>query len=410
MGHRLGPWHYGRISKCNAACTPSKPNYDSTAQQTKPAPINEAANAGEVSQGSPEAAKLGPVQRRQVRPLHKPFAANQAPNALIPSLNQPTAAVVGLPQAEVKPLTLSAAEIEAFADSLIPALMQRDHVLGVSLAVVHGQTPLLIKGYGYDRLNPARRVDPTQSLFRLGSVTKSFVWIVARQEIEAGRLDPKRPIATYLNGDFYKDKKGYRPVTANDLFSHTAGFEETALGHGFQLDPARLESVETYYLRHSPRRVRDAVKASSYSNYGASLMAQTLTKLTQAKDIETLLEARLFKPLGMTSTSLREPYNPTTITTPDLAGPLPKDLSHRLSSGFIWDGAAYQPQPFDHVQPMSAALGASSTATDMARFMSMMLANGQFEGQQFYNAQSAKPFVRLFLKSHRAIMDGQVGL
>ncbi len=39
---------------------------------------------------------------------------------------------------------ISPDDIETFTDSIVRTLMQRDHVLGVSVAVVQGATPVLI--------------------------------------------------------------------------------------------------------------------------------------------------------------------------------------------------------------------------------------------------------------------------
>ncbi len=301
--------------------------------------------------------------------------------------SQPVATVIHAPGAP-----LSADDIETFTDSVVRTLMQRDHVVGVTVAVVQGNTPLLLKGYGYDRLSPLRRVDPNNSLFRIGSITKAFTWIVARQEIEAGRIKLDDPIGNYVPPDIYSEDARYKPITLRTLMDHTAGYEDTSLGHLFQLNSTRIVDPDSYFRRHKPRRVRDPGEFSTYSNFGAALAATALTQTAKAKDVPSLMEARIFAPLGMDHTTLREPYDNSDPDIRNLPAPLSATLTQDLSDGYIWDGATYQAQPFDHALPLSGALGGSSDAKDMARLMSLMLGNGQIDGVQLFNAESANAF------------------
>ncbi len=293
---------------------------------------------------------------------------------------------------------ISADDIETFTDSVVRSLMQRDHVMGVTVAVVQGNTPVLVKGYGYDRLSPARRVDPNNSLFRLGSITKTFTWIVARQEIEAGRIKLDAPIANYVPNDVFSEDRRYKPLTLRDLMDHASGYEDTSLGHLFQLNSNRVAGADSYFRRHRPRRVREPGQFSSYSNFAPALAARALTQTAKATDVPSLMEARVFQPLGMDHTSLREPYTIPAGNVEDLPAPLNNTLTQDLSDGYLWDGATYEAQPFDHALPLSGALGASSTAKDMARFMALMLGNGQLDGVQLFNADSARAFRTPMLK------------
>lgn len=356
----------------------------------------------------PVATPVTGVQPAPVKPATAPVAAPAkpaaAPAAVVPaappsapptSLNQkplqPGPAIVQGPQRTLA-TPISADDIETFTDSVVRSLMQRDHVVGATVAIVQGDTPLLVKGYGFDRLNPIRRVDPNNSLFRIGSISKVFTWIVARQEIEQGRIKLDAPIANYLPDDVYKEDRARKPLTLRDLMAHTAGYEDTSLGHLFTLDQTRLTSTDSYFRQHTPRRVRDPGQFSSYSNFGAALAARALVQTGKAKDVPSLIEARVFAPLGMDHSTLREPYEANITDAEGLPAPMNTTLIQDLSDGFIWDNATYKAEPFDHAIAMSGALGASTTAKDMARFMSLMLDNGQLQGVQLFNIDSARAF------------------
>ncbi len=375
-----------------ATTTPATPTVAPHPAAVTP-PVTQTAPAQTV-QAQPRPVAPPPVPQPTGAPATFP-TVNGAPPAARPVTTAPslvsTAPVPPVAQ-RTAATPISADDIETFTDSVVRTLMQRDHVMGVTVAVVQGNTPVLVKGYGYDRLSPVRRVDPNNSLFRLGSITKTFTWIVARQEIEAGRIKIDAPIAGYVPNDVFQDDRRYKPLTLRDLMDHTGGFEDTSLGHLFQLNGSRVAGPDSYFRHHTPHRVRDPGQFSSYSNFGPALAARALAQTAEAHDVPSLLEARVFQPLGMDHTSVREPYAVSATDVEGLPTPLSSTLTQDLSDGFVWDGATYEAQPFDHALPLSGALGASSTSKDMARFMSLMLGQGVLDGVQLYNADSARAF------------------
>lgn len=357
----------------------------------KPAATTGSASSSSASAASSRPAPVTAAPQNAARPSTQAVA--QTSSSAAPAPRTPVVTTQPIPvTARVPGAPISADDIETFTDSVVRSWMQRDHVVGVTVAVVQGNTPLLLKGYGYDRLTPVRRVDPSNSLFRIGSITKTFTWIVARQEIEAGRIKPDASLAEYDQDGLYAEDARYKPVTMNSLMAHAAGYEDTSLGHLFTLDERRLASPGYYLNRHRAHRVRDPGEFSSYSNYDAALAAAILAETAKAKDVPSLMEARVFSPLGMDHTTLREPYANANGEYGQLPVPLGPELTQDLSDGYIWDGATYRAQPFDHAISQSGALGGSSTARDMARFMSLMLGNGQLDGLQLYDANSAAAF------------------
>ena len=110
----------------------------------------------------------------------------------------------------------------------------------------------------------------------------------------------------------------------------------------------RLIGADSYFRVHRPKRVRQPGEFSAYSNFGVALAARALQQTARAKDVPTLMETRIFQPLGMSHTSLREPYSPQGLDLEDLPSPLSAELTQDLSDGFVWDGATYEAQPFEH--------------------------------------------------------------
>ena len=67
------------------------------------------------------------------------------------------------------------AELEAFLDGVMAAEMAENHIPGAVAAVVNDGGLFFAKGYGFADLAGGVPVDPAQTLFRPGSVSKLFV-------------------------------------------------------------------------------------------------------------------------------------------------------------------------------------------------------------------------------------------
>ena len=278
------------------------------------------------------------------------------------------------------------AELEAYVDGVVGNALVEDHIVGATVAIVLGDQVLLKKGYGAAGLSPWRPVDPDKTLFRLGSVSKTFTWLTVLKEAESGRLRLDAPINAFLPPALsVRDQDRYGKVTLLNLMSHSGGFEDRTLGHLIERDPDQIRSLEDYLRQERPRRVRAVGEVSSYSNYGAALAGEAAARVS-GKTFENLSEASLFAPLGMTRTTFREPRPPRA----GLPAPMPAALAADVSAGFAWTGSEFLPVPFEYIGQIAPAGSASSTAGDMARFMIALLNAGQFGEARIYGDFTAR--------------------
>src|SRR5262249_25442765 len=80
-------------------------------------------------------------------------------------------------------------EVAAFFDGVLSQQLSAYHIPGATVAVVKDGQLLLAKGYGSADLAHNRPVQADDTLFRVGSVSKLFVWTAVMQLKEAGKLD-----------------------------------------------------------------------------------------------------------------------------------------------------------------------------------------------------------------------------
>ena len=278
------------------------------------------------------------------------------------------------------------AELEPFVDGVVRAAMGRDHIAGVTLAVVQDGEVVLKKGYGF--AGPGRPVDPDGTLFRIGSISKTFTWIAAMKEVEAGRMRLDGPINDYLPKDLaIPAVPGWRPVELRDVMSHTPGFEERILDHMFVATPAQIRPLQEKLKLNPPRRVFPPGTTPAYSNFGVMLTGEAVSFLEGAS-FQDVVEREIIAPLGMDHTTFREPYPPRA----DLPVPMSPVLAAAVSGAYHWTDIELRAEPSEWISQAAPAGGASSTASDMARYMLMMLGDGEVNGARIYSEATALAF------------------
>jgi CubicO group peptidase (beta-lactamase class C family) len=131
----------------------------------------------------------------------------------------------------------------------------------------------------------------SETLFEIGSISKSFTAVLALQEHEAGRLDVQAPIETYL--PWFRLATSLGPITAHHLMTHTAGLPE-----GSNAAPASSPLGLVSLLADTPAAWPPGERFS-YSNSGYQVLGLLLEEIT-GRSIPDLLQERIFEPLGMT--------------------------------------------------------------------------------------------------------------
>jgi CubicO group peptidase (beta-lactamase class C family) len=260
-------------------------------------------------------------------------------------------------------------DLGAFVDGFVQGRMKAQNVVGVTVSVVHDGRMIFARGYGHDDLEAGRRVDADRTLFRPGSISKTFTWTAVMQLYEQGKLDLDADIRTYLSNLEIADTFA-EPITMKHLMAHTPGYEDSALGHLFGNDPDHVPALLDYLQHYRPARVRAPGTLPSYSNYGVAVAGQIVANVS-GMPWETYVERHLLEPLGMHDSTFREPWNAADPT------PMPARLRDNVSKGYLRQAGGYRPGTFTFISQVGPAGALATTATDMARWMLVHLNHGQ---------------------------------
>ncbi len=278
--------------------------------------------------------------------------------------------VAALPaRAAEPPRALTQADADAWLDGFLPFALARGDIAVAAVVIVKDGAVLTARGYGLADVAAGIPVDPGRTLFRTGSVGKLFTWTAVMQQVEAGRLDLDRDVNDYL--DFKIPPRDGRPVTLRNLMTHTPGFEE-AIKRLVTDRPERLASPEEYLKAWVPERIYPPGEVPAYSNYGVTLAGYIVERVT-GDAYDDYVERHVFAPLGMSSSTTRQV--------------LPEDFRARMSRGYLLGSGPDYPFEMFGVSP---AGGATTTVTDMAKFMIAWLQEGELAGRRILAADTAR--------------------
>jgi CubicO group peptidase (beta-lactamase class C family) len=231
-----------------------------------------------------------------------------------------------------------AGTVVAALDADVRALMARESVQGLALAVVDGGEVRHVAAYGWR--NVERRLPlTTQTVMYGASLTKTAFAYMVLQLVDEGRLDLDASIATLLPRPLpeypdYADLAGderWRLITPRILLTHTAGFANFR----WLEDDQRLRIHWTPGSRYG------------YSGEGIYLL-QLVLEEGLALDVGREMQRRVFDRFGMTRTGMQ--WRP--------------DFATDLADGYGADGRF---EPHDERSNVSAAGSMDTTIADQAR-------------------------------------------
>jgi CubicO group peptidase (beta-lactamase class C family) len=254
-----------------------------------------------------------------------------------------------------------AAELEAFLDDLFAQEMEENHIAGAAVSVVKDGKLFFAKGYGYADIERGIPVDPEQTLFRVGSVGKTFTWMAVMQLVEQGKLDLEADVNTYL--DFRIPDTYPEPIRLKHLMTHTSGFEQRLLGSAVS-DADDVLPGREFLISFMSARMRPPGEAASYSNYNAILAGYIVARVS-GQPYDQYIQEHIFNPLGMAYSTAQLP--------------IPPELAADASVGYTYAGGIFKAFPDYTGSPMGTPSGIhQASVTDMARFMIAHLQGGRY--------------------------------
>ncbi|HUS14383.1 MAG TPA: serine hydrolase domain-containing protein, partial [Chloroflexia bacterium] len=172
--------------------------------------------------------------------------------------------------------------------------MEQYQVPGVAVGIWTGGQEQ-VAGFGVTSVEHPLEVTP-DTLFQIGSITKTVVATAAMRLVEQGKLNLDTPVQTYVPDLQLADESAARQVTLRHLFSHTAGW----LGDYFDdLGPGDDALTKIVAKMAALPQITPLGEIWSYNNAGFYLAGRVL-EVVSGQSFETVIQDLVLDPLGMT--------------------------------------------------------------------------------------------------------------
>lgn len=250
-------------------------------------------------------------------------------------------------------------------DATVTEMMRRTGVPGVSVAVVHDDEVVYLKGFGLRRVGDPAPVGP-DTVFQVASVSKPITSTIVAGALKApGDFDRR----VELPGFALKDPWVTGHVTTADLLSHRSGLPDHA---GDLLEDLGYD--QSYILDHLRLEPLSPFRASyNYTNFGFTAAAEAVAR-ERGASWQKLSDDVLFKPAKMTNSS-------TEYSAYERAAD--RATIHAENPDGTWS-----PRFVRNADAQAPAGGVSSTARDMARWLRLQLGDGKLDGKQIVPADN----------------------
>lgn len=248
--------------------------------------------------------------------------------------------------------------LKAFFDKLLPSQLKDGNMAGVVVSVVMDDKIQFVESYGTKDAAAGASFD-LDTMTRIGSITKVFMWQSLLKLASEGKIDLDAPIETYAKGLSIENPFD-KPVTLRHLMTHTAGFEDELS----TLFVGGEDSTKTL-LEDYRRVIYEPGTTIAYSNYGAGIGGYIVESVS-GMSLQDYISQNIYEPLGMSRSTLLEPA---------------REYYDNVSYGHAYANKQY----YSYEDPGICYQGAgsmSTTAVDMANYMIMHLNKGNFEGRQ----------------------------
>jgi CubicO group peptidase (beta-lactamase class C family) len=247
----------------------------------------------------------------------------------------------------------------------IERMRKQFFVPGLSVAVVQDDRIVYIKGFGLRDVASRKPVTP-DTVFAIGSSSKAFTCLLATQAAHDGLLDLSKSPSYYLPTFKPQGPDQATKLTVSDLLCHRSGYPRT----DFAFWAGGFGGDDIITLLNQSKPINRVGQVFLYQNLMVTLAGMIDAKV-YGEPYADLVADKIFRPLGMTSTSARTHF-------------LLEQQDH--STGYEPAGPMTEERPLDlhNVDNIAPAGAIVSSAKDMAQWLRLQLANGKYDGKQLF--------------------------
>lgn len=230
---------------------------------------------------------------------------------------------------------------------------------GFAVAVIEKNKIIYSKGFGYRDVEKKLPVTPN-TLFAIGSVTKSFTSSLIGLLQKEGKVELDKPAHGYLNTLKFYNNEMNNNISLRDMMSHRTGLSRHD-GSWYYFNASSRDSILQRIQYQQPTAgVRDRWQYNNFMFLAQGSIAEKLT----GKSWEENIREKFFQPLGM---------NASNFSVADMQESADASLGYGLKSDSI-----IKKMPYYNIDAMGPAGSINSNVTEMAQWVITWINGGKY--------------------------------
>lgn len=270
----------------------------------------------------------------------------------------------GPPEVTAEKVKAALPELEKLAEQTL----KKTGIPGLAIAVVYKDEVVYLKGFGVRAAGKPEPVD-ADTVFQIASLSKPVATTVLAMLVGDKVIGWDDRVIDHLPEFRLADPWVTRELTLRDLLCHRSGLPDQA---GDLIEDMGYDRAAVLYRLRFLKAGSSFRSQYAYTNFGFTAGAVAGARAA-GKSWEELSAERLYRPLGMKSTSSRYA---------DYAAAKNRALLHVRVDGQWTAKNVREPDA------QAPAGGVSSTARDLAQWLRLQLAGGKWNGKQLVAASA----------------------
>ncbi|MEM2202564.1 MAG: serine hydrolase [Candidatus Bathyarchaeia archaeon] len=275
--------------------------------------------------------------------------------------------------------------------------LSKTHLPGLSLAIIQRGELAYTRGFGFRDLDYGLRATP-ETLYGVGSVTKSFTALSIMQLAEKGKLSLDDPVRKYI--PLTLEHKGEKPVKIWHLLCHASGIPALAYAEGLiryvtgaggkWVLIASAEDLFTFMRDASQWALAEPGERWFYLNEGYVILGHIIEKVSGVS-YDNYVRENILKPLGMDRSFFRreDVEADANVATPYIITRDGEPKKSVFPYGIYADG------------------GLISNVIDLAHYIIMYLNRGKYNGNILASSKSIKEMEEPRVKLPLQVFGGE---
>lgn len=252
-------------------------------------------------------------------------------------------------------------------DTFLAARFKEDKVPGATVAIIENGQVVMTKNYGVADLETKTPVTD-DTVFRPGSISKTFTGIAVMTLVEQGKLDLNGRVAELApEVKFVNAWEQTNPLRLVHLLEHTTGWPDISTrilgldGKGWSTLKGVQDASRDFVSRWQPGRF------AVYNNAGPAVAGFIIEKAS-GKTYEDYMREAVLRPMGMATADFD----------------LPPDLAARIAKSYGGDGKI---APYQYIT-LRPAGSLNTSAKELSQIVRFFLGRGTVDGHTILKPES----------------------